>query len=122
MKSEVIRIVITDWDSLVETTIDDIRKRRTADNEGVVYVKNIDVARKILTPKRMRLLSTVRKSRPVSLYALAKMMKRDIKSVITDADMLNRFGLLKLESYTEGRQRKVRPQIEASRIQMELAV
>ena len=122
MKSEVIRIVIMDWDSLVNKTIDDIKKRRADDNNGVIYVKNIDVARKILTPQRMRLLSTVRNSKPVSLYALAKIMKKDIKSVISDADMLNHFGLLRLESYIEGKQKKVRPKIEASRIQMELAV
>ncbi len=122
MKNDVIRIVIMDLHSFIGNVIDDVENRRTTDSEGVIYVENIDVARKILTPERMRLLSVVRKSKPASLYALAQMMKKDIKSVITDADMLHRYGLLTLESYTEGKQKKVRPGFEARKIQMELAV
>jgi predicted transcriptional regulator len=122
MNSNVIRIVIMDWDSFIDDTIEAIENRRTSENKGVIYVKNIDVARQILTPERMRLLSTVRRSKPGSLYALAKLMNRNLKSVMTDADMLHHFGLLKLESYMQGKQKKVRPGIEARKIQLELAV
>lgn len=122
MKNEKIRIVIKDWNSVVDDAIVDIKRNKATSTERIVYVKNIDVARKLLTPQRMRLLAVVRESKPDSLYALAKVMKKNIKTIITDTDLLCEFGLLTLESHKDGLQTKIRPHLEANKIQMEMVV
>ena len=75
-----------------------------------------------MTPERMKLLAAIKGQKPRSLYALAKLMKKDIKSVSTDTSILSGAGLMELEAYNEGGRKKVRPRVSAHKIQLEFAL
>ena len=60
--------------------------------------ESLEAFRKILTPKRMELLRLIRHERPASLYALAKLARRDLKNVRDDITLLKKLGLVNLHS------------------------
>ena len=57
--------------------------RRVAPHDGVSFT-SIEAARNFLTPTRLALLRAVRRRQPGSVYALAKMVGRDVKNVQQD--------------------------------------
>jgi predicted transcriptional regulator len=118
----VVKLVIENWDSVKAKTIRDVERRVLQKEDKIIYVDSIEVLRTLLTRERLGMLSQVRKSRPLSLYSLAKLMKKDIKTISTDAGILSQAGLLKLETYKEGKKTKVRPRVTASKINLELAI
>ena len=61
--------------------------------------------RKVLTEERLRVLRTVRKERPASVYELAKKLKRDIKNTFNDVQFLAQAGLLELKKTKAGREK-----------------
>jgi len=121
-----VKIVVMDWKSFsrkVKSEITEgIRKRSFRKENGVIYAESIDAARSIMTSERMRLLATVKKSHPASLYQLAKDMKKDIKTVFTDANLLSGFGLLSLEKNNGGGKARIRPRLISSKITFEIAI
>jgi predicted transcriptional regulator len=60
--------------------------------------ESLEAFRKILTPKRMELLRLIRHEKPSSLYALAKLARRDLKNVRDDIALLKKLGLVDLRS------------------------
>ena len=66
--------------------------------EESLSFESLEAFRKILTPKRMELLRTIRHERPSSIYELAKMVRRDIKNVREDISMLKDLGLVELKT------------------------
>ena len=50
--------------------------------------------RKVFTDKRIELLKIIRNHEPVSIYALAKILKRDYKNVYQDVKFLENLGLI----------------------------
>ena len=73
--------------------------RRVAPHDGVSFT-SIEAARNFLTPARLVLLRAVRRRQPGSVYALAKMVGRDLKNVQQDLKILEQHGLIKM---TRGR-------------------
>ena len=69
--------------------------RRVAPHDGVSFT-SIEAARNFLTPARLALLRAVRRRQPGSVYALAKMVGRDLKNVQQDLKILERHGLIKI--------------------------
>ena len=69
--------------------------RRLTRHEGVSFT-SIEAARNFLTPARLALLRVVRGRKPGSVYALAKMVGRDLKNVQQDLKILERHGLVKM--------------------------
>ncbi len=121
-----VKIVVMDWNSfskMVKSDVDDaIKTGKFKKSEDVIYAESIDAARRLMTNERLKMLSEVKKSRPNSLYSLAKLLKKDIKTVSTDAGILSKAGLLSLENYREGKKTKVRPRVSMSKISFELAI
>ncbi len=66
--------------------------------EEALSFESLEAFRKILTPKRMELLRLIRHERPSSLYALAKLARRDLKNVRDDIALLKKLGLVDLRS------------------------
>ena len=66
--------------------------------EEALSFESVEAFRKILTPKRMELLKIIRHERPSSIYALAKLARRDIKNVRDDIALLKNLGLVDLKS------------------------
>ncbi len=69
--------------------------RRVVRHEGVSFT-SIEAARNFLTPTRLALLRAVRRRRPGSVYALGKMVGRDLKNVQQDLRILEQHGLIKM--------------------------
>ena len=69
--------------------------RRVAPHDGVSFT-SIEAARNFLTPARLALLRAVRRRQPGSVYALAKMVGRDLKNVQQDRKILEQHGLIKV--------------------------
>ena len=69
--------------------------RRVARHDGVSFT-SIEAARNFLTPTRLALLRAVRRRQPGSVYALARMVGRDLKNVQQDLRILEQHGLIKM--------------------------
>ena len=53
----------------------------------------LSALRRLLSNEKARLLHVIKKNRPKSIYELAKILKRDFKSVNEDIKLLQRFGI-----------------------------
>ncbi|MDI6655608.1 MAG: HTH domain-containing protein [Candidatus Hydrothermarchaeota archaeon] len=63
---------------------------------------------KIFTKKRLELVRVIKEKHPISISALAKLVKRDLTAVERDLKILEGFGVVKLEK--EGK--IVKPSVE----------
>ncbi len=123
MVIDMVKVVIgKPWDELWDETMHDIEHRIPQKEDFILYIDSVEAALKFLTPQRIKMLRVVNKLKPASLYALAKFMKKDIKTIATDAKILNNAGLLKLVHYKEGKRVKVRPRFPSKKITIELAI
>ena len=80
---------------------------------------SLEAMRKVLTPKRLALLQSIRRERPASIYALAKTTGRDLRNVQDDVAMLTRLGLVSLSRGKYARA-GVSPRVEYDRIRMDI--
>jgi predicted transcriptional regulator len=63
-----------------------------------LYFESVDELRRILTEKRLGLLLAIARHRPASVHELAGLVARDYKNVSGDIALLERFGLVSLET------------------------
>jgi len=96
------------------------RGEKVKKHEGL-YFENIEAMRKTLTEERLRMLKTIRKSHPSSIYELAKILKRDVKNTFDDIQFLAQIGLIELKKTKEGREKTV-PSVNYDKILLEIAV
>jgi predicted transcriptional regulator len=75
-----------------------------APQEPGLYFETVEELRRILTEKRLELLLAITRHRPASVHELAGLVGRDYKNVSTDITLLERLGLVRLEtSVAKGR-------------------
>jgi len=86
-----------------------------------IYFDSVDSMRAVLTNNRLLILKTVRERKPNSVYALAKMLSRDIKNVNQDLKMLAEIGLVTLEKIDEDKKRVI-PHVDYRKILLEIPV
>jgi len=55
---------------------------------------SVDSFREFFTPKRIELLQVIKHKQPKSIYELAKSTNREIKSVVIDIKILEKYGLI----------------------------
>ena len=96
------------------------RGEKVKKHEGISF-KNIETMRKVLTEERLRILKTIKKEHPPSIYKLAKILKRDIKNTFDDVQYLAEVGLLELKKTKEGRE-KITPLVNYDKILLEISV
>lgn len=89
-------------------------------HEGISF-ENIEAMRKILSEERLRILKTIKKENPKSIYELAKLLNRDIKNTFDDVQFLQKVGLIELKKTKEGREKSV-PKVNYDRILLEIPV
>ncbi len=78
--------------------------------------------RHILSNEKARLLYTVKYQNPDSLYKLAKILKRDFKSVLDDIKILEKFGFLELKTIYKGRRRTLKPVMLVDTLKISLSL
>lgn len=72
----------------------DLRKGKHVKPRKGLSFGNVESFREFFTPKRVELLKAIRHKQPGSVYELAKLTKRDFKSVVTDIRILEKHGLI----------------------------
>ena len=83
---------------------------------------DVKLLRKLLSNEKARILHLLRHKNPSSIYQLAKMLQRDLKSVRTDLKLLERFGFIDYEREKKGKRMCLRPVLTADTIQIEIHV
>ena len=78
--------------------------------------------RHLLSNEKARLLYTIKHQNPESLYKLAKMLKRDFKSVLDDLRVLEKFGFIELKSVYKGKRRTLKPQVIVDTLTISLSL
>ncbi|HHT9146767.1 MAG TPA: HVO_A0114 family putative DNA-binding protein, partial [Candidatus Wunengus sp. YC61] len=84
---------------------DKLEKGEKVKKHAGISFTNLDVMRKVLTEERLRILKTIKKANPSSIYELAKILKRDIKNTFDDVPYLTDIGLIELKKSKEGREK-----------------
>lgn len=74
--------------------------------------------RQILSNEKAKILYTIKHGKPNSIYNLAKLLKRDIKSVNQDVKLLEKFGFIELKPENLGKRKMLKPVIIVSKIQV----
>ena len=96
------------------------RGEKVKKHEGL-YFENLEAMRKVLTENRLKMLKVIKKEHPSSVYALAKLLKRDIKNTHDDVQILAGLGLVDLKKTKEGRERNT-PVVNYEKILLEIQV
>ncbi len=103
-KSKTREITITEQGGAFNAIFKKFKSEKTDfDFEG------LGILRKLLSNEKARLLSVVKNRKPGSIYELARILKRDFKSVNEDIKLLERFGFVDLIAEKTGRRERLRP-------------
>ncbi len=94
--------------------------KKVKKHEGISF-ENLDVMRKVLTEERLRILKTIKKEHPSSIYELAKILKRDMKNTFDDVQYLAQVGFIEIKKTKEGRE-KATPIVKYDKILLEIPV
>ena len=112
----------------IEDTLKEVKEVMGKIKEGKLVKKkesisfnNIDIMRKFLTNKRLELIKAIKKYKPKSIYQLAKIVKRDSKSVNIDLKILSNLGMVDLKSKERGRENIV-PSVDYEEIDVAIAI
>ncbi|MBI4147675.1 hypothetical protein HY490_00115 [Candidatus Woesearchaeota archaeon] len=124
MKIRNIKVTIKETKNALKefaTALANARKgERIVPHEEISF-KSIDAVRKVLTEKRMQLMHVIKQHSPDSIYELAKIVNRDLKSVNTDMSILLDLGLVSVETLREERKR-TKPRVEFDKLNVEIAI
>jgi predicted transcriptional regulator len=85
------------------------------------YFENLAAFKKAFTEKRMEMLHVIKEEKPSSIYALTKMLHRNIKNVNDDIGHLENIGLVVLKRKKDKR-RRVIPKVTYDRINLEITI
>lgn len=82
----------------------------------------LSALRNLLSNEKARILHVIKTKKPKSIYELAKILKRDFKSVIDDIRLLERFGLIELISEKTGKRERHKPEVVVDSINVEIKI
>jgi predicted transcriptional regulator len=86
-----------------------------------IYFESLDAMRKVLTEERLRIVKIIKKEHPASIYALAKILGRDVKNTFDDIQFLAEAGLVELRKTKDVRE-KTTPEVNYDKILLEISV
>ena len=79
---------------------------------------DIKLLRNLLSNEKARILYALKSQKPKSIYALAKLLGRDFKSVREDIKVLERFGFVEFHSEKTGKREALKPILTIEKLQM----
>ena len=124
MKVKNIKIGVRSLDTAFEEwaqTFEKVRRGKKIDKRRGVYFTSLEAMRKVLTEKRLELLHIIKEQQPDSVYELSKIVKRDLKNINSDLDLLRDIGLVSMSKARKGRERVI-PRVNYDKIQLEIGV
>jgi len=86
-----------------------------------LYFTDLRAFRRALTDRRLALLRAIRSNNPDSVYALAKVVMRDVKNVSADLAILEQLGVVELMK-TKTPRGKIKPTVPYDSINLDIAV
>ena len=98
-----------------------LKEGKVVKRKETISFKNINVMRKVLTNKRIQLIKEIKDHKPASIYELAKLVKRDAKSVNTDLKVLSRLGMVDLKKTKKDRINII-PSVNYEKIDVAIAI
>ena len=110
-------VTITDEGSAFKTFF----KKFTGEHSAYDF-EGISTLRKLLSNQKLRVLHVLKSQKPISLYALAKYLERDFKSVSEDIKLLERFGFIEMVSEHSGKRKRLRPVLAVDRVNIQIKV
>lgn len=124
MKIKNIRLEIQDENEFISEVKKDfkkIAKGESVKNQSTLSFESLKAMRRFITDERLKILKTVKKYHPNSIYELAKIVKRDTKNVSDDVHFLSELGLLDIRESKDGRKRAT-PVVNYNKILLEIPV
>ncbi|MEK6899361.1 MAG: hypothetical protein AABW79_04670 [Nanoarchaeota archaeon] len=91
-------------------------------NESPYDFEGLSALRKLLSNEKARILHTIKAKKPSSVYALAKLVSRNFKSVYEDVKLLERFGFIELKKEGTGKRTRLKPSILADTVHIEIKI
>ncbi|MFH0711775.1 MAG: hypothetical protein V1889_01320 [archaeon] len=79
---------------------------------------DIKLLRSILSNEKARILYALKTQNPKSIYALAKLLGRDFKSVREDVNILERFGFIEFHAEKIGKRESLMPVLVVDKLQI----
>jgi predicted transcriptional regulator len=98
-----------------------VQKGEKVKKHKAVYFESLDALRRVLTEERLRIVKTIKKEHPSSIYELAKILGRDVKNTFDDIQFLAEAGLVELTKIKDGRE-KTTPSVKYDKILLEIQV
>jgi predicted transcriptional regulator len=83
-------------------------KRITGEHSDYDF-EGLSALRHLLSNEKARILNIIKIKKPNSIYRLAKMLKRDFKSVNEDIKLLEKFGFIDLIAQKTGKRERLKP-------------
>jgi predicted transcriptional regulator len=124
MKVKNIRLEIKSEDEFINEAKGVMKKLSKGVNvraKSIISFESLGVMRKFITDERLRVLKTIKKYQPSSVYELAKILKRDIKNVSDDVNYLESIELLEVKRTNKGRSKST-PLVKYDKILLEIPV
>lgn len=115
-KTKIREVTITDDGGAFNVFFKRLRGEKEYDFDGLAML------RKLLSNEKARLMNTLKKSKPGSIYELAKMLNRDFKSVSDDVKLLEKFGFLDMIAEKTGKRERLRPVLVIDSMRIEIKV
>ena len=79
---------------------------------------DIKFLRNLLSNEKAKILYILKSKNPKSIYALAKLLNRDFKSVREDIRSLERFGFIKFHTEKTGKRESLMPVLVINKLQI----
>jgi len=79
---------------------------------------DIKLLRNLLSNEKARILYVLKSKKPRSIYALAKILGRDFKSVRDDIKVLERFGFIEFHAEKTGKRSSLMPVLIIDKLQI----
>ncbi|MFV1951374.1 MAG: ArsR family transcriptional regulator [Nitrospinota bacterium] len=124
MKVKRIKIGIKNLKEVLEDfaeTAKSIEKGEKVKKRRGIYFENLDTFRRALTEKRLEILHVIKEKHPSSVYALAKILDRNIKNVTEDLEYLKEIELVEIKRSKEKRKRVI-PQVNYDTVAVEIRI
>lgn len=79
---------------------------------------DVKLLRSLLSNEKARILHVLKVEKPQSIYALAKKLKRDFKSVREDIKVLEKFGFIEFHTKKTGKRESLMPVLIIDKLQI----
>ena len=79
---------------------------------------DVKLLRNLLSNEKARILYALKSKNPKSIYALAKLLGRDFKSVREDIKVLERFGFIEFHAEKKGKRESLMPVLIIDKLQI----